>query len=292
MSWINLFRRTQPFREFRELKTAREPVVGYFERPGHREGAGSLYQDVISALLLCELAGKTLACPPFQYLHHYKSSGGSLEDYLKIWAAMFSALNLHRRRDLFHRKLPFIENPKAMLDSLSKPVFNQAVEKLRKKFPQPKPSQARKRFTLAIHLRNLNSEDEVRDQGGEAYGYFCQNLGQRQNPRRNLERLLHLQNYILKEKARVVAPKKKVLFQIISQGVLPGIRALEKKTEVEYVLDEHPVLSFRRMLEADLLVMASSSFSYLACLLRVGPTWALKRFRHQLPENCQVCEIF
>jgi len=292
LNWKTLLNRKRALREFKDLQASREPVIGYFERTGHREGAGSLYQEAISARLLCDLSGKTLACPPIQYLHHYKSSGSSLRAYLKTWNNVFSPLGLHLQEKTFHQNLPFIENPKAMLDSLPESVFQEAVEKLRIKFPPRNPPQAHRKYTLAIHLRNLNPEDEVREQGGEAYGYYGQNLGQALNPRRNLDRLLNLQNYILREKKRYVPKGKKLLIQIISQGHLPGIQALEKKCDVEYALDEHPARSFRRMLEADLLVMASSSFSYLACLLRARPSWALKRFRHQLPANCQICEIF
>jgi hypothetical protein len=145
---------------------------------------------------------------------------------------------------------------------------------------------------VAIHIRNLNPYDEVRDQSGEAYGYFTQNYGSSLNPDKNLQTLLRVQEFLLKEKNGLVEDNQKLVMQILSQGTLPGISVLEKRCLTKYFIDEHPADSFEKMLRADLLVMASSSFSYLASLLRNGPTLALRRFRHQLPLNCKICELF
>ena len=75
MKLRNLFARPKLIRTFEELQNSKEPIIAYREKPGHREGAGSLFQDIISAQILCNLAGKFLACPRIRYLHHHKSAG-------------------------------------------------------------------------------------------------------------------------------------------------------------------------------------------------------------------------
>jgi len=293
MKLRNLFARPKLIRTFEELQNSKEPIIAYREKPGHREGAGSLYQEALSAWVLCKLAGKSLACRPFQYLHHFQSSGGSLKEYLASWNSLLSPIGLHQNQDRFTEAVLEIENPKSMLDGLPEQHFNKAVNLLRASIWKSKNQNNKNSdCVVAIHIRNLNPYDEVRDQSGEAYGYFTENYGSSLNPDKNLQTLLRVQEFLLKEKNGLVEDNQKLVMQILSQGTLPGISVLEKRCLTKYFIDEHPADSFEKMLRADLLVMASSSFSYLASLLRNGPTLALRRFRHQLPLNCKICELF
>lgn len=292
MKLRNLFARSKPIRTFEELKKCDAKVIGYHEKTGHREGAGSLYQEAISAQILCDLAGKILACPPFHYLHHHQSAGDTLETYLQKWSNLFSPLQLHHYQSLWCARASYLENPKAMLDGLSEKLFENGVARMRQKFHESTPSLiGGPCATVAIHLRNMNQEDEERGEAGTDYGYFSHTFNAQLNPEKNLERLIRLQKTLLARKHDLFSGAETLKLIIISQGVLPGIQTLEKVTSVEYYLDEHPTRSFQRMLESNLLVMAQSSFSYLACLLRYQPNLCLRRFRHRLPHNCSIAEF-
>jgi hypothetical protein len=102
MKLRNLFARPKLIRTFEELQNSKEPIIAYREKPGHREGAGSLFQDIISAQILCNLAGKFLACPRIRYLHHHKSAGDTLEAYLqKKFVGQNLLLNTEFKRKVY-----------------------------------------------------------------------------------------------------------------------------------------------------------------------------------------------
>lgn len=292
MKLRNLFARSKPIRTFEELKKCDAKVIGYHEKTGHREGAGSLYQDIISAHILCSLTGKVLACPPVQYLHHHKSAGDSLEIYLKKWEEVFSPLDLHRHAGKYSGRLPFLENPKGILDSLNLELFEAGIKNLRSCFHRNSHDPQKSSSIIAIHLRNENSEDELRGAQAIEYALFNETFNEKLNPKSNLARLIRVQHYLQKEKDRLFKNAQTLEIAIISQGNLPGIGALEKLMPVNYYLDEHPVLSFKRMLQSELLIIGQSSFSYLASLMRKNLSLSLQRFRHRLPENCLIVEIF
>jgi len=287
-----LFARKKSIRTFEELKKCGAKIIGYHEKPGHREGAGSLYQDILSAHMLCALTGKILACPPVQYLHHHKSAGDTLEAYIKKWADVFKHLNLHQHNGKYSKKLLFLENPKATLDSLPENIFRTAVANLRTSFQGALPRPSVKKGEIVVHLRNGNPEDELQGERAVDYALFSETFNSKLNPKANLKKLLRLQQYLLQEKKIFFGRTEALKMTIISQGKLPGIEALGKTMEVEYCLDKHPVDSFVRMLNSDLLVIGQSSFSYVASLLRQNLSISLRRFRHRLPENCLTAEIF
>jgi hypothetical protein len=292
MKLRNLFARPKLIRTFEELQNSKEPIIAYREKPGHREGAGSLFQDIISAQILCNLAGKFLACPRIRYLHHHKSAGDTLEVYLQKWADVFAPLDLHQNQDKYSLDHPYMENPKATLDSLPESQFEEGIRNLRELFTNGVSMAPQRDIEIAVHLRNGNPEDEIRGAQAVDYALYNETFSSELNPKSNLDRLLRIQAYLLQDKNRFFGKSQKLKMTIISQGKLRGIEALEKEMAVEYLLDEHPVLSFNRMLKSDLLIIGQSSFSYLASLLRKKGSISMRRFRHRLPENCLIAEIF
>jgi hypothetical protein len=277
---------------FEELRDSKESVIAYREKLGHREGAGSLFQDIISAQILCNLAGKVLACPRIRYLHHHKSNGDTLEEYVNKWDRVFASLDLYHHRKEFSEELPFIENPKATLDSLGSELFEVGLKDLRSRFQTRNRNLPGSAVEIAVHLRNGNSEDEIRGPQAVDYALFNETFNPQLNPKSNLSRLMRVQRFLIQEKDWLFENAQTLRMTIISQGVLPGIESLEKLMPIEYYLDEHPVLSFERMLKSDLLIIGQSSFSYLASLVRRKRSLTLHRFRHRLPANCLIAEIF
>lgn len=83
-----------------------------------------------------------------------------------------------------------------------------------------------------------------------------------------------------------------ITFHIYSEG---SFEALNKKTafllfqteknRVQFHLDENPFQSLRDMVQAHILVAANSSYSYLAHILRTGPTIRHKESQHEWPAD-------
>ena len=72
-------------------------------------------------------------------------------------------------------------------------------------------------------------------------------------------------------------------FNLFESLLYPEIR-------VKYFLNAHPPSSFLDLIFADIMIASHSSFSWLAILLRNGPTYIRKNFRHFLPKNTKVIQ--
>ena len=67
---------------------------------------------------------------------------------------------------------------------------------------------------------------------------------------------------------------------------------LDPKIKVEFFLNTHPPKSFLDLVFADYLIASHSSFSWLASLLRKGPTFMRRNFRHFVsPETQWIDEV-
>lgn len=65
---------------------------------------------------------------------------------------------------------------------------------------------------------------------------------------------------------------------------------IDKKVKVKLFLNAHPPESFLDLIRSDYLIASHSSFSWLASLLRSGPTFIRKNFRHFVTPDTQVLE--
>jgi len=134
------------------------------------------------------------------------------------------------------------------------------------KFKLEKP----KEFGVALHIRKFTKTDcdtsEVRD-------YFTK------------EKEEYYLNLI--DSLRETYQNKNPKFQIYSQGSEEEFNFL-RSSDVSFFIEEYPLDSIEKMLKADVFVMANSSMSYIAHLLRDHITYCKLGFYHKTYDSLKL----
>ena len=270
-----------------------------FQPPeGHHEGAGSLYQDYIAAWIMSRALGIGYGHIRPEYVHHAESD----PEYVEKWEQMFGFLAATSVRSGFpvvslEVQKPISPNLSYVLSSakrfvdLNRPKFERVKNDLRQNFFQyvkysPKKVlwDSSKKFKIALHLRNANRNDEVLPYS-LPWELFTYNYGPNQNHQFYSRYYSTILNKIKDELGH-----ENVDIHVFSQGDAKDFEEIVA-TGATLHLDEVDALdSFWHFVHADVLVMAKSSFSYLACLLNPNVKIIRNCFRHYLPSEVAIVD--
>jgi len=234
-------------------------------------GFGSQYQNIIQTALYAHWKGKSFCVTPITSIHgNYGSSSSFLREVNELLhlavlpAEQFYCLFVHSCRTASH--VDFIENKKAWFDDFIKDrkladfakPFLQGVGK-RKRTHSGRESEKK---NAVVHIRRRNPQDIEDDFHG-----------------RN-----HLQDRDICHAMRLVqAANPSITFEIYSQGEHEDFGLYGGDPRISLHLNEALNVTFLQMVQADVLIMAKSSLSYTAGLLREGEVWAPNPFWHTFP---------
>lgn len=228
------------------------------------EGAGSLFQSIVSTYALSKLFGDKFFYTSPTYIHHWKSNGVDLQRYISDWEKLFAFLPVFSSGSPSHN----LSNPKPCLDYFF-PEFE-------KKFPSHLSSMFWEHCSyvpsenffsgpaLAWHIRASNPEDSTTD---PAYELF---------------RPSYVPRYLkLAERLKEMFPEAEL--HIFSQGPESNFSAFSEISTLH--LDTYAPDTFWHLAKADYLFQAKSSFSYLAGLMNSGKVLLSGNFRHAMGKD-------
>lgn len=277
--------------------------VTFLMDPNHREGAGSFYQRPFLAYLFARAKGYSFinATNAFSDCHYSESESEKIHaDWEKIFGFLGSKLTFDpniptytsstkiTKDQTYH--IPFQESY-SFLENLEAEKLNKLLDQARieffsnlERYPDLLPKK-RGKTIIALHLRDLSKGDPIPSELLLDWQMFSLDYGlPDNNPKYYSELYANAVNNIVSE-CKIKSPT----LHIHSTGKRDSFNSLESllnpRIEVKYFLNAHPPSSFLDLVSADILIASHSSFSWLAVLLRYGPTYIRKNFRHFLPEN-------
>lgn len=290
-----------------------EPAIGpritFHMDPDNQEGAGSFYQRPFLAYLFAKHNNLPFipAINKLSGAHYEKDSFDLIK---KDWESIYRFLGephffsqpcqtLNIQSILLSDKtyhIPFYEannfitnldklDREALLD-LSRKNFKANLEKYA---PHLIPKQ-QNGTVIALHLRDRSAGDPIPTGRLLPWQMFSVDYGlPDNNPDYYTKLYANAISSIIKEHSIT-----KPILQIHSAGKEQTfsklVALLDPKIEIQFFLNAHPPLSFVAMVYADILIASHSSFSWIPLLLRNGPSYIRKNFRHFLPENTQIIE--
>lgn len=298
----------------------------------HTEGAGSLYQMYVTAWILCKMYNKKYIHNIPEYIHHYKSNNVELEKFINDWELIFAFLEENNDNDndnydnkeveivemstslntfleLSDNFYYYITNTKELFDS-SINLFDKKVkidlrEQYHKKLKYiPKnilwkesSSNSNKIINIAIHIRNLNDDDIVRDKRSKTWELFTVDYDKTLNHKEQglyykklLMRISEIINEynckkIIETDGTTKYEKFTYNFHIFSQGQQKQFEIFYGIPNINIHLNNYAPDDFWHFTKADILILGRSSFSYLASLLNNNVKIIKSIFRHQLPSE-------
>ncbi len=285
------------------------PRITFIMDPDNQEGAGSFYQRPLFAYLFAKQNGLPFIRAINKHSDvHYKKD--DLDVIQKDWELIYNFLGephsfsqpcqiLNVQSTLLRDKIyhvPFDEAYKfiakldqrdreTLLDS-SRKIFKANLEKYAP-YLIPKPENG---TVIALHLRDRSTGDPIPSRHLLPWQMFSVDYGlPDNNPRYYAKLYAHAVNSIIK-KHRITKP----ILQIHSTGKQESfsklVELLDPEIDIQFFLNAHPPLSFVTMVYADILIASHSSFSWIPLLLRSGPSYIRRNFRHFLPANTQIIE--
>ena len=293
-----------------------QPQLTFLMDPANKEGAGSFYQRPFLASLMASAlrAPFVLAANPHSDCHYAE------EDHLAIeqdWEKIFSFLgpkdtfdnplqNINLKNDLVGGETynaPFevsyqflnslgIRSLKTLLDS-ARNRFEENIKQFPDLYPVRKNHNGQAEIIIALHLRDRSKGDPPFSMKtlldwqmfSRDYGLPDNNPDYYSRLYANAVNQIVAKNSIDNPILRIHSTGEKSSFaQLLS--------LLNPKIKVEFFLNTHPPKSFLDLVFADYLIASHSSFSWLASLLRKGPTFMRRKFRHFVsPETQWIDEV-
>ena len=297
-------------------KASPPPQLTFLIDPANKEGAGSFYQRPFLASLMASAMGApfVLAANPHSDCHY------SEEDHLYIeqdWEKIFSFLgpkvafenplqNINLSNELvkgetynapFDVSYQFLNNLGVQslqsLLNVARNKFEENIKQYPKLYPIRNSADEVKQTIIALHLRDRSKGDPpFSTKTLLDWQMFSRDYGLPDNNPEYYSRLyanavnqIVLNNAIEFPVLRIHSTGEKSSFdQLLS--------LLDPKIKVEFFLNTHPPKSFLDLVFADYLIASHSSFSWLASLLRKGPTFMRRNFRHFVsPETQWIDEV-
>ena len=272
----------------------------------HEEGAGSFYQRPFLVNLFAKANDlQFIRANNFPSISHYEDGDGVAIN--QMWNEIFQFLGdpveMHRQMPLYitdatHSKdtvynVPFGTAYQyldkldiAKRDSYLKEVRNVFNSKINK-FPHL-AKQDSGEFIIALHLRDSSKGDPPKSLKLIDWQLFSYDYGLPDNNPHYYARLYASNiNRIINER-RIMNP----VLHIHSTGNIDTfselVELLDQKIKVQFFLNHPAPLSFLALVYADILIASHSSFSWLALLLRSGPSYIRKGFRHFLTQDTSI----
>jgi hypothetical protein len=235
---------------------------------GKNDGAGSQAQAAMSAICLAEAFGLTYVHRPFTVIEHTE---GGMSDWIRQWEDYFNlgcgACQLSQCSSpvvpldellMAPEKWPataIVAAPHYLRFCNQDPQgWERALPRLRTKFRQNKQPQSRDAFTIALHVRR----GDVTTDDKKHAGRFTPNTAFI----RTLESIMSAVSTDVSGDVRI---------KLFSQGD-PAIFADFARAGCELHLDDSAIATHRQLVDADVLVMSISAFSYTAGVLNEGIT--------------------
>jgi len=280
--------------------------ITFLMDPNHQEGAGSFYQRPFLAYLFAHANGYNFinAENAFSDCHYTEADRSKIhEDWEKIFGFLGAKQIVNANisayipgasltaGQIYH--LPFASSY-GFLDKLQSNKLEELLINAREEFYSnleryPELLRAKERGTvIALHLRDLSKGDPIPSGALLDWQMFSYDYGlPDNNPKYYSELYANAVNTIIFEH-KIEQP----ILHIHSTGQRDSFDLLESlldpNIEVRYFLNSHPPSSFLDLISADILIASHSSFSWLAVLLRNGPSYIRKNFRHFLPSKTQI----
>lgn len=285
------------------------PRITFLMDADNQEGAGSFYQRPF----LVHLFARKNNLPFIRAMNkhstvHYEKN--NLDTIQKDWESIYRFLGephsflqpcqmLNIQSTLLTDKIyhvPFDEAYKliANLDQQDRETLLDSSRKnfranLKKYAPHLIPKR-QNGTVIALHLRDRSTGDPILSRHLLPWQMFSVDYGlPDNNPEYYAKLYAHAVNSIIK-KHRITNP----ILQIHSTGKQQSfsklVELLDPKIDIQFFLNTHPPLSFVAMIYADILIASHSSFSWIPLLLRSGPSYIRRNFRHFLPANTQIIE--
>jgi hypothetical protein len=292
-----------------KLQNSIGPRITFLMDPDNQEGAGSFYQRPFLAYLFATHLNLPFvhAVNKHSDVHYQKDSAKAIQH---DWDSIFSflgepllisqpcpTLNLKStplKGQIYH--LPF-DSCYTFISNLDRQDRESLLESTRKTFkanleksvPHLIPTQ-QDGTVIALHLRDRSAGDPIPTRRLLPWQMFSVDYGlPDNNPSYYAKLYAHAVNSIIKEH-RITKPILQIHSTGKEQSFSKLVALLDPKIEVQFFLNTHPPLSFVAMLYADILIASHSSFSWIPMLMRSGPSYIRKNFRHFLPSNTKIIE--
>lgn len=266
------------------------------------EGVGSLYQRELLAYLISlffrfkfkrsviffyKKHNKNIAIKKFDNLFNFFGKKKKYNYYLIKKIKNISEL----KKNKFIYNLPFHISEKFFSKLLLK-KRKEIINRFRKKFWKFNKKIFFKKKdknynTIVLHIRNKSKGDVIFGELSFPYQIFNYDYNlPDHNSNFYSNWYLSLVIKIIKEKKLL---NKKINIYICSTGSKLDFdylyNKLKKIAPTKLLLNKDEFLTFRLMIEADYLIMAQSSFSYLASFINRGTKYIRNGFRHVLPAD-------
>lgn len=269
---------------------------------GHTEGAGSQIQQFLFAYLFCKAKN-------FQYAHVWGDrftghdsaiSAGGIDQMWKDIFGLFKSCSMANPSiseyfsDVDDDEILYnidFKRAYAFIERIGSGGINNLLESVRRDFyASNKYSgsklRSKEEFVIGLHLRALSAGDTFRSYDSLPWQYFNFDYGlPNNNPRYYSLLYANAVNKI----ASFVPGNRVISLHIHSTGSKSDfsdlLALLSPRINVRLFLREVAPVAFLDLLYADVLIASHSSFSWLALLLRDGPTYIRKGFRQFLTSN-------
>jgi hypothetical protein len=276
----------------------------------HTEGVGSLYQrELLAYLISLFFNSKFERSILFFYKKHNKNifikKFDQLFDFFgkkknkNIYSLIKQVKNINElKKNKFIYNLPFHLSEK-LFSKFSFKKRKELINKFRKEFWEFNKKNLikkkdKKYNTIVLHIRNRSKGDVIFGELTFPYQIFSYDYNlPDHNP-------IFYSNWYLSLVKKIIIEKKlfnkKIKIYICSTGLFSDFsylyNKLKKIAPTKLFLNKEEFRTFRLMIEADYLIMAQSSFSYLASFINRGSKYIRNGFRHVLPADVTIIKDY
>lgn len=266
------------------------------------EAAGSLYQrEVLAYLISLNSSFKFIRSRLLFYKkHNPKIRIRQFDSLFKFFNNIKLPNSEYESVTVLNKKLikkdkkiyniPFHISEK-IIANLSVKRRDYLIKKFRKQFwnNNKKIKQRKNSFNIVLHIRNKSKGDVIKGDSSLPYQLFSHDYKlPNNNPIFYKNWYLAVVNKILRENPRF----KNATVYICSTGRNSDFKdlffELSKICKIKKIINIDEFETFKIMINADHLVLAQSSFSYLASLINNKKKYIRNGFRHPLPSDIQI----
>lgn len=260
------------------------------------EGIGSICQWNLLLFCIAKDLGIQVSIPPFQNITHYDYTDYSSEQWSKSFTDFFKFpyfenFDLELNFDGTHTDLKnFVEenkdNDKKILIHVPKTFIvehgqkniklffeRQYLKEIKNNLQVKKIYFSEETLNISLHIRSNNSNDVDFSDNREV---FLRNI--------DTSKFINLIEDLKEKHTNEI-----VHLHVHSQGELENfydiVSLSEEKFQIFCHLNEHPTVDIYHMSNADFLIMANSSYSWICHLLNYNPTYVRDNFWHAVYPN-------
>lgn len=261
------------------------------------EGIGSIVQWNLLLFCMAKDLGVKISVPPFENIAHYNYTNYTSKEWSESFTNFFKfpytlEFDMEFEFDGVYEDLKnFIDenfhiDKNISIDIPKKFIVEHGQKNISKYFERKYLDEIKKNITIdvnffqkdylniCLHIRSNNPNDVDFDLNRESF-------------------LRHIDESKFKniiEELKIKHKTDKVCLHIHSQGDIENFNNLlslsTKNFKIECHLNEHPIVDIYHMSNADYLIMANSSYSWICHLLNYNVTYVRDNFWHSTYPNC------